>query len=195
MRDHVGGGHEVDVVTAGALEKDHHSSQLLTAHRPPHASVADIGVLAEPAAQVAPGEEDRSAPMPARDRRLLAMMRVGGTHDRLLTDTTEGEMPMGSIHPACPGTAGTGIHHPLELGGPALQLAAAGQIHVGRIVRIHFGYSAAQLLSYSCTQRRRVIRCAIRAPVEEILPGNLESLSNLKSTAGDPSSRWLAIEL
>jgi hypothetical protein len=89
LRNHVLGGDPVDVVAADRLQLEHHLGQPfghdgLALHLP-----GDVVVLAEDAAEVAPGEEDRPRAAPAAQAVLLAEMREVGGDDRLPPDRAE----------------------------------------------------------------------------------------------------------
>jgi hypothetical protein len=80
MRRVMSGRHQVDVVAAQILKAQHDAPQSLVAEKRAFAAVADLPVLTVHAQQIAVAEEDRAGAMTTHQRRLLAEMRVSGSH-------------------------------------------------------------------------------------------------------------------
>ncbi len=100
--DHVAGRHEVDVVAAHRLEPQHQPGELLRLDRLARVGLADVVILAELAAQVAPREEDRAGPAAPGERRLFAHVgeRAG---DRCPRPGAADPQPLGAVDAALPG--------------------------------------------------------------------------------------------
>jgi hypothetical protein len=92
LRDDVARRDEVHVVTALLLELQHHRRELVRLHLAPDALLADLPVLTEDAAQVAPAEEDRARAAPAADRILLAVVRTEAVHHRAAPGPAHGPL-------------------------------------------------------------------------------------------------------
>src|SRR6516225_7342571 len=60
--------------------------------------LADLKILAEDAAQIAPGEEDRSRALPAAKHILLAEMRKSARHSRMPADFADAELIGSPVH-------------------------------------------------------------------------------------------------
>ena len=84
LRGEVPGRHEVDVERALAGKLEHDLRQAPHAHLVAEVARADLGVLAEDAAQGAAGEEDGARPGLARDGRLLPIVQGGAGHTQLV---------------------------------------------------------------------------------------------------------------
>ena len=74
LGDHVARGDQVDVVASLGLERQHHRGEFLRLHLASEPLLADLPVLAEDAAQAAPGEEDGPRARPTPQRVLLAVV-------------------------------------------------------------------------------------------------------------------------
>ncbi len=75
-------GHKVDAVYALIPQPEQHIPQPRNRDGLPALAAADIHVLAEDAAQIAAGEEDRAGAVFARDAGLLPVMRGGAGNAR-----------------------------------------------------------------------------------------------------------------
>ena len=93
-----GGGDQVDVVAPPDLKREHHLRQPLGGDGLAQAAVADVPVLAEDAAQVAAGEEDRPRAALADQDILLAEVRAVAMDQALAA---------GAADPPLPGAAST----------------------------------------------------------------------------------------
>ena len=139
LRHDVARRHQVDVVAAHGLQGEHHLRQLVGADRAPRPLLADVPVLAEHAAQVAPGEEDGAGAAPATQRRFLAVVRAVARHHRLLAGPADRALDaLEAIHPAIAGAqvAGPQVRpgrvDPLVQDAGRQQLEIGGAEHAGR---------------------------------------------------------------
>src|SRR5215211_5067401 len=123
LRDDMLGRDPVDVVAAERLQLEHHLSEPLGRDELALHLPRDVVVLAEDAAEVAPGEEDRPRAAPAAKAVLLAEVREVGGDDRLPPDRAEA----GDVGPAVDLAAARADDAALteqlvRLGRPALEL-------------------------------------------------------------------------
>ena len=93
LRHHVRGGDEVDVMTSHFLQGEHHPCQSCRPGLGKVAALADVVILAEDAAQVALGEEDRSAAAPAAQWIFLAVVGEEAAHARISADLAGARLP------------------------------------------------------------------------------------------------------
>src|SRR6185437_15384081 len=120
LRDHMFGRHEVDVVATLVSKPQHHLRQPLRGNPLPAHLPGDVVVLAEHAAQVAAGEEDRARAIPPPQAVLLAEMREMRCNDSRPPDPTQAFDVMQPVDPAQPradtASVGTeqnpGLHSP-----------------------------------------------------------------------------------
>jgi hypothetical protein len=96
----VGGRDEVDVDAASALKGQGNVGYLPGRPRQALGCLADVGVLAEQAREVAAGEEDGPAASAAHKAWLFPEMRAGGCHHRLTADAAVADPPGLAIHSA-----------------------------------------------------------------------------------------------
>jgi hypothetical protein len=76
LSHHVTGCHQIDVVTAPLLELQHRVGKLVRTYFVALSQLGDVVVLAEDAAQIAPGKEDRAGPSRPAERPFLAVVRA-----------------------------------------------------------------------------------------------------------------------
>jgi hypothetical protein len=122
---------------------EHHRRQLLRLHLTPRRELADVVVLAEHAAEVAHGEEDRAAALRAAQAVLLAEVREGRAHLGPAPDAADLGLVGQPVHLAVPGAdpAAGELRHGLrgatgELAGREVEVGGAevgsGVDEVGR---------------------------------------------------------------
>ena len=98
----MGGGDEVDVVTAQVLQVDHDPGQVTVGDLHPVALVADVPVLAEAAAQVAVGEEDGAGAMRPHKRGFLPEVRRIAGHLCQPSGLAGAQLVLVAVHMAFP---------------------------------------------------------------------------------------------
>ena len=132
LRYHVTGGDEVDVVTALSLQYQHHPGQLFRFHFMAQALLADLPVLAEDAAQAAPGKEEGARAVHPAQWVFFTVMRAvtvdPGTH----TGAADRALDAGiAIDVTVTGAQVAIGHVPVGLFGACLQLVALQQGEIG----------------------------------------------------------------
>src|SRR5574337_406668 len=96
--------HEVDVVAPLRLQRQHHPREFVGPDLSPCALLAEIEVLAEDAAEVAPGEEYRAASVPPPKTTLLAKMGKITPHSCISAGSADLGLVRQTIDLAVPGT-------------------------------------------------------------------------------------------
>src|SRR6266536_2422519 len=96
-------GHPVDIVAPHGLQLQHHGGQLLRPHLKARLLLADVIVLTEHTAQVAPGKEDGTAALPAAQAVLLAKVRKVAGHAGVAAGATDLRLVLQPVDLAVPG--------------------------------------------------------------------------------------------
>jgi hypothetical protein len=98
----------LDVVAALGLQRQHHRGELARRELGAGGALADVGVLAEHAPQVAAGEEHRARPAPAAEHLLLAEVRERAGHVGVAADAAGADLVGEAVDtPAGPRTHAT----------------------------------------------------------------------------------------
>jgi len=132
LRHHVAGCDEVDVVAALGLQGEHHLRQFLRLHFSTGSLLADLPVLAEEAAQAAPGEEDGARAPGAAEWVLLAVVRPIAVDQGPYTGAADRSPDrLEAVHMAVTGAEVAIGHVLIGLFGTRLQLVVLQQGEVG----------------------------------------------------------------
>src|ERR1019366_2662887 len=100
LRYHVFRSHQVDVVAALFLQAQHHPGQFFRFRGAAFSPPADLVILAEDAAQVAPAEEDRPRTTVAAQAALFAEVGKIAADDRVTSGSADFRLVLDAVHVA-----------------------------------------------------------------------------------------------
>ena len=157
-RGEMRGRHEVDVDAADPLEVEHDLDELIDGEVAAAAAVADVGILAKDAAEVAAGKKDRSGTARADQDGFFAEVRAGRTDAGGGADAAKAGLVVAAMRLAAAGTEDTGI----DLGGQCVQgrLETVERGRVGMIDGFHGNPSPNRIRSFwrTLSQKRRKVK-------------------------------------
>jgi hypothetical protein len=132
----VGGGDEVDVVTAGFLKLEHHIRKIFIPDCFAPSFMCDGPVLAEDAPKIAVGKKDGSRAVLPYQGQFFAEMRVRAEDDRLGRRTAETRLVVEAVHAALSGAKAAFSEDAIRFLDPLFQPAFSFKFGVARLPRL-----------------------------------------------------------
>jgi hypothetical protein len=154
----VRGGNEVDIDATETLKVEHDLGELIDGEVAAATAVADVGILAEDAAEIAAGKEDRARSAGADEDGFFAEVRAGRADAGSGADAAKTGLLVAAMGTAATGTEGAGV----DFGGQGVQgrLEAVERCRVGAIDGFHGNPSPNRIRSFWRTlpQKRRKVK-------------------------------------
>ncbi len=124
LSHNVARGDEIDVVTSGRLQFEHHVGELFGVHFMASALLADLPVLAKDAAQIAPTEKNRAGAPAATERIFFAEVRAEPVHAGERAGAADHAVERyGAVDSAVAGAQIATVQAPARFSGPAFEFA------------------------------------------------------------------------